>query len=101
MSPLPPHPRANDGRFTGPEPAAPVTPPEPPVPPANGVNCLDCSGFANYYRDTVECPDDPEHVIEPVYITDTPLGRSDDADNHVARGRGYWVYQADEPDRDA
>lgn len=62
---------------------------------ANGVHCLDCSGFGNYYEGCVECPDDVDHVTEPVFITTTPLGRPDDDDFKVGT-KQLWAYDVQE-----
>lgn len=61
----------------------------------NGIHCLDCSGFGNYYEDEVECPYDLDHVTEPVFLTDTPLGRPDDDDFKVGR-KQLWAYDVQE-----
>lgn len=68
-----------------------MTDQEPQVPPANGVECIDCPGFGNYYEGEVECPEEPDHVTEPVYISSKPLGRSDDDESRVGE---QWIYDA-------
>lgn len=65
------------------------------APTANGVACIDCGGFGNYYRDHLECPMDLEHVTEPVFISDSPLGWEHDEDYKVGR-KQLWVYPAEE-----
>lgn len=60
---------------------------------ANGVYCLECPGFSNYHLGAAECPADPEHPVDPVFITTKPLGRDDDADNLV-HGHGFYAYDA-------
>lgn len=67
---------------------------------ANGVECIDCPGFGNYYEGVEECPEDPEHGVAPVFISETPLGRADDQDARVnkrdtSRSYSLWVYEAE------
>jgi len=64
-------------------------------PTANGVACLDCPGFGSYHKGERECPEDPGHFVEPVFITKTPLGLPDDDMFHIA-ARGLWVYDAED-----
>lgn len=68
----------------------------PEIPPANGASCIDCGVIYEADGNGVldECPEEPvEHVVAPVYITSTPLGRGDDLDSWH-HGRRRYEYEA-------
>lgn len=63
---------------------------QPAIPDANGVECHECGiNLAGDYYEGDECPNDPEHATTPVYMTEEPLGRDDDADNYVGNLCAY------------
>ena len=62
---------------------------------ANGVHCIDCDTV--YVTDDPEedgCPEDDDHATSAVYVTDTPLGRDDDA-NFWHHGNEEYQYDVD------
>lgn len=68
--------------------------PEPAIPDANGVECHDCGSLAGDYHEGNPrdgCPESSDHPTSPVYISEEPLGRSDDDDNYVG-SIGKYVY---------
>lgn len=44
----------------------------------NGVQCDDCG---EVFEGETECPNDPDHQVFPILVTDAPLGRPDDEDS--------------------
>lgn len=63
----------------------------------NGIDCIGCGDQYPGYLN--ECPEEPvEHPVEPIFITDKPLGLDDDED-YFHYGKREYQYSEDAIER--